>query len=142
MPADDRQLFEDKARRNLERSRYVNASDWIERWKTLEPLCISKTKDFINAYPRGENPSSQDWQGATRGPKAMPIEVARWLNGERNPEPAIVMAAEHFGFICTLEPAIELDFLHELTSFLPPLVFADAPHEEPDMFDFYEEFAA
>ena len=136
--AEDQQLAEQEAQARLERTRYVNTQDWLRRWKTFAPLHIELTRDFIEAYLRGENPDVRGWQKITLGPKALPVEVARWLNGEREPEPAILLAADWLGYNTPLEPYIDADFLRELTASLSPLEFREtskagyAPSDIPE----------
>ena len=56
------------------------------------------------------------------------VEVARWLKGEREPEPAIMMVAARLGYIAEGPvPTIDPAFLSELTATLPPLEFVDEP---------------
>ena len=114
--------------RALERARYVNAMDWIVRWENLELKHIDATQGFIDAYLLEKNPSVKDWQQKTDGPRPLAVETARWLNGEREPEPAITMVAARLGYIGEgPEPAIDPAFLAELTYTLPPLEFVDEP---------------
>lgn len=120
LPPEEKQQAEQEAQARLERARYVSAMDWLHRWGTLQPLHIEATREFIEAYLREENPDVRQWQKITRGPKALPVEVARWLNGEREPEPAILLAADWLGYNTPLEPYIDADFLRELTDSLPP----------------------
>ena len=111
--------------RALERARYVNTMDWIARWETLELKHIDATQGFINAYLLEKKPSVTDWQQITSGPKPLVVETARWLNGERNPEPAIRMVAERMGYIAAgPKPTIDQAFLAELTYTLPALELA------------------
>ena len=114
--------------RALERARYVNTMDWLYRWETLELNHIDATQGFINAYRLDKKPSVTDWQQKTGGPKRLVVETARWLNGEREPEPAITMVAARMGYIAEGPvPAIDPAFLAKLTATLPPLEFVDAP---------------
>ena len=137
-----RQTFKEDAQRRLERARYVEFMDWLHRWEALQPNHIIRSKEFIDAYVRGEKPSAQEWQEETLGPKEMVVEVARWLNGERDPAPAVLMAAERLGFVGLMAAPIDASFLAELTTSLPPLVFHDAPSAASDPFDGYEEMVA
>ena len=137
-----RQSFKEDAQRRLERARYVEFMDWLHRWEALQPNHIIRSKEFIDAYLCGEKPSAREWQEETLGPKEMVVEVARWLNGERDPAPAVLMAAERLGFVGLMAAAIDASFLAELTTSLPPLVFHDAPSAASDPFDGYEEMVA
>ena len=123
-----RQSFKEDAQRRLERARYVEFMDWLHRWEALQPNHIIRSKEFIDAYVRGEKPSAREWQEETLGPKGLVVEVARWLKGEREPAPAIRMVAERLAYIAAgPEPAIDPAFLAELTATLPPLEFVDEP---------------
>ena len=135
-----RLFYAQEAQHKLERGRYVNFGDWLHRWETLEPQHLETTREFINACVRGENPSVREWQKETQGPKALAIETARYLTGERGPEPAVEMAAERLGLITLNEPPIDAEFLAQLTDSLPPLVFHTNPDAQYDPDDESEPF--
>ena len=118
---------EQEAQTRLERARYVNIMDWLHRWEVLQPFHLDTTREFIESYLCRENPDVRDWQHTTQGPKALAVEVARWLNGEREPEPAILLAAERLGFITPLQPYIDVKFLLELINTLPPFELQKSP---------------
>ena len=110
------------ANRRLERARYVNAYDWIHRWMTMdeETPNLSMSREFINAYLSGQNPDVKQWQLTTRGPRPMVVETARWLNGERDPEPATILVAHAVELVKTpIEKHIDPNFLNELDQTLP-----------------------
>lgn len=149
VPPEQRQELALEAQRQLERARYVSFMDWIQRWEALQPEHTELSRKFIDAYLCGENPSAREWQEATNGPKELVVETARWLNGERDHEPSILMVAERLSYITTWgEPAIDPHYLARLTRILPPLIFHDAPYsmdgssDEFDPFDDYEAQAA
>ena len=127
-----RAICEEEAVRALERARYVNLRDWLTCWQILEPEHIKTTKRFIDAYLRGKEPSARYWEWKTQGPKPLAVEVARYLNGERDPEPAVMMAAEKLGFISLTAPAIDPDYLTELTNILPPLSCENPVYDDDD----------
>ena len=57
----------------------------------------------------------------TRGPRQLVVETARWLNGERDPEPAIILTAETLRFMPRSgQPRIDPGFERELQLSLPP----------------------
>ena len=116
LPPEERQKLEQAAQARLERARYLNTMDWLHRWKILQPLHIEATREFVEAYLRGENPDVREWQKTTSGPKALPVELARWLNGERESEPAILLAADRLGYNTPLGPHVDAHFLRELTA--------------------------
>ena len=117
-----------QARRELQRARLVAFMDWIQRWERVQPEYIDLSRKFIEDYLRGEKPSAREWQQETRGPRELVVETARWLNGARDVEPALVTVAQRLGFIPEGEhPAVDVGYLTELTRALPPLVFHDAP---------------
>jgi hypothetical protein len=123
-----RQTFEEETQRRLDRARYVELTDWMHRWEILQPDHIVRSKEFIDAYVRGEKPSAREWQEETLGPKGLVVEVARWLKAEREPAPAIMMVAARLGYIAEGPvPTIDPAFLSELTATLPPLEFVDEP---------------
>ena len=112
-----------EANRRLERARYVNAMDWLYRWMTKdeEMSNLDASQAFINAYLQGRNPDVRGWQQITHGPRPLVVETARWLNGERDPEPATMFTAEALGFRPQSgQPHIDTDFLNELMLNLPP----------------------
>ena len=118
-----------QARRELERARQVGFMDWIQRWERLQPEYIDLSRKFIHDYLRGEKPSPREWQDETRGPRELVVETARWLNGARDLEPALVTVAQRLGFIPEGEhPAVDVGYLTELTRTLPPLEFYDEPY--------------
>ena len=110
------------ANRLLERARYINAMDWLQRWMELyeENSNLDASQAFISEYLAGRNPDVKEWQKKTRGSKHMIVETARWLNGERDPEPATMLVAEVLQFReRSGEPHIDTDFLNELMLDLP-----------------------
>ena len=132
----------------LDRARYVAIMDWIQRWEMLQPEHIDLSRKFIDSCLCGQKPSAREWQEATYGQKPLVVETARWLNGERGPEPYITMVADRLGYISTWGK-LDIDpyFVAELTRTLPPLVFDDAPYAtdglfDDDLFEGYEEIAA
>ena len=148
LPPARRQELAEEFPRALERARYVSIMDWIRRWEMLQPEHIDLSSKFIDDYLCGEKPPVREWQDVTNGPTELVVETARWLNGEREPEPYITMVADRLGYIATWgKPDIDLPYLAELTSALPPLVFDDAPYAtegsfDDDLFGDYEEIAA
>ena len=113
-----------EANRRLERARYINAMDWMTRWMELyeENSNLDASKAFINAYLAGRKPDVKAWQEQTHGSRHMIIETARWLNGERDPEPATMLVAEGLELRNrSVEPHIDPDFLHRLTLMLPAI---------------------
>ena len=111
-----------EANRRLERARYMNAMDWLQRWMGLyeENSNLDASAAFINEYLGGRDPDVKAWQQQTHGSRHMIIETARWLNGERGPEPATVLVAEVLGFRNrSVEPHIDTDFLNRLMLNLP-----------------------
>lgn len=110
------------ANRLLERARYINAMDWLQRWMELyeENSNLDASQAFISEYLAGRSPDVKEWQKKTRGSKHMIVETARWLNGERDPEPATMLVAEVLQFReRSGEPHIDTDFLNELMLDLP-----------------------
>ena len=141
VPPEQRHELAQEAQRELERARYVSLMDWIQRWETLQPEPIELSRKFIDDYLCGENPSAREWQEATNGPKALVVETARWLKGERDHEPSILMVAERLAYINTWgEPAIDPHYLAKHTSNLPPLEFHDAPYDMDGSFDEFDPF--
>ena len=115
-----------EAVRALERARYVNIVDWLTHWETTEFDYIEASRQYIKQYLAGEEPSVTAWQNATKGPRPMVIETARWLRGQRQPEPALVMISERLGYTQPgPAPAIDPDYLTELTSQLPEFMILD-----------------
>ncbi len=111
------------ATRLLERARYINAMDWLYRWmnKYEENSNLDASQAFINAYLQGLNPDIKEWQEKTLGPRQLVVETARWLNGERDPEPAIMLTAEALEFMPRSgQPHIDPDFEWELLLRIPP----------------------
>ena len=107
-----------EAKRRLERARYINAMDWLTRWMELyeENSNLDASEAFINEYLAGRKPDVNAWQQQTHGSRHMIIETARWLNGERDPEPATMLVAEGLGLRNrSVEPHIDTDFLNRLT---------------------------
>ena len=127
-----RQMFmrnpdDPEALRAVERARYINGVDWIRRWEILEPRKIQACRSYIDQYLSGRRPSIKDWQERTLGPRGLVIETAKWLNQEREPEPAVVMVAARLGYVPEgTEPVIDVDYLSQLTSRLPDLEFQPA----------------
>ena len=113
-----------EAHRLLERARYINAMDWLMRWMELyeENSNLDASEAFINAYLAGRKPDVKAWQEQTHGSRHMIIETARWLNGERDPEPATMLVAENLGFRNrSVEPHIDTYFLNRLMLMLPAM---------------------
>ena len=143
-----RQELAEEFQRALDRARYVAIMDWVQRWEMLQPEHIDLSRKFVDSYLCGQKPSDTEWQEATDGPKALVVETARWLNGERGPEPYITMVADRLGYIMRWgKPDIDTHYLTELTHTLPPLVFDDALYDtdgsfDDDLFGDYEEMAA
>ena len=112
-----------EATRLLERARYINAMDWLQRWMETyeENSNLDASQAFINAYLQGRKPRVKEWQQETRGPWRLVVETAHWLNGERDPEPATMLVAEVLGFRTRSGgPHIDGDFLNDLMLNLPP----------------------
>lgn len=115
-----------EAIRALHRARYVNIMDWITHWETTEFDNIQATQYYIEQYRAGQQLSIRNWQNKTHGPTPLVIETARWLRGQRQPEPAIVMVSERLGFTQPGPvPAIDSQYLAELTSQLPEFMIFD-----------------
>ena len=113
-----------EANRRLERARYINAMDWMTRWMELdeENSNLDASEVFIKAYLAGRDPDVKAWQEQTHGSRHMIIETARWLNGERDPDPATMLVAEGLRLSNqSVEPHIDPDFLHRLTLILPAI---------------------
>ncbi len=149
LPPEKRRELRKQARRELERARHVAFMDWIQRWEKLQPEYIDLSRKFIDDYLRGEKPSPREWQDQTRGPRELVVETARWLNGTRDVESALVMVAQRLGCIPEGEhPAVDGEYLMELIRTLPPLEFYDEPYsmdsfpETSDLFDDCEATAA
>ena len=62
LPREERQKLEQAAQARLERARYLNTMDWLHRWEILKPLHIEATREYVEAYLRGENPDVREWQ--------------------------------------------------------------------------------
>ena len=126
-----RPQFEDnpdnpEAVRALERARYVNIVDWLTHWETVEFTYIEACRQYIDLYLAGGEPSIRAWQDQTQGPRPLVVQTARWLRGQRQPEPAVVMISERLGYTqAGPEPAIDPEHLTELTSQLPEFVIFD-----------------
>ena len=115
-----------EAVRALERARYINTVDWLTHWETAEYNNIEACQQYIDQYLAGRKPSVREWQNTTNGPRQLVDQTARWLRQQREPEPAVVMISERLGYIQPgPEPAIDPQYLTELTSQLPEFVIFD-----------------
>ena len=89
------------------------------------------TRFYINQILDGEEPNLEALETWTSAPKQLVLETAAFLMGEREPEPALTLAAEKLGFISMLgefpDRHIDAEFLAQLTDNLPPLLKREGP---------------
>ncbi|MCY4560256.1 MAG: hypothetical protein OXF79_28645 [Chloroflexi bacterium] len=113
----------------LHRARYVNFLDWFF---SMSGRALEMTRACINGILNGGDPNLEALRKWTKAPKQMVLETAAFLMGERDPEPALTLAAERLGFISMLENTpdrhINSEFLAELTDKLPQLLKVTGPH--------------
>ena len=115
-----------EAVRAPEHARYVNIMDWLTHWETTELDYIDASRQYIDQYRAGQEPSIRAWQNATKGPRPLVVETARWLRGQRQPAPAVVMITEQLGYTqAGPASAIDPQYLTELTSLLPEFMILD-----------------
>ena len=118
----------------LHRARYINFSDWFY---CMSDRALEMVRVCINRILNGEEPNLKTLRTWTSAPKAMVFETAAFLMGEREPEPALTLAAEQLGFISMPGefPArhIAPKFLAALTDQLPPLLEFEGPRVPPHL---------
>ncbi len=119
---------------HLHRARYVNLLDWLY---SMSESALERTRDCINVILNGGKLNLTWWRQKTRAPKELVLETAAFLMGEREPEPALTLAAERLGFI-SIRGAwesrhIDPDFLAGLTDHIAPLMEVAGPRVPPHL---------
>ena len=115
----------------LHRARYVAAADWLD---TESRRALKAMRRCIEAIRNGERPPIRFWRIVSKAPLELVKETAKFLSGEREPEPAITLIAERLGFISPQQaPHIDPAFLSELTDHLPPLEHSSPKQCDPQL---------
>ena len=120
----------------LHRARYVDFLDWFY---CMSDRALEATRTCINRILDGEEPNLKALATWTSAPKQMVLETAAFLMGEREPEPALTLAAEKLGFISMMgkfpDRHIAPEFLAQLTDNLPLLLKFEGPRVPPNLID-------
>ncbi len=111
----------------LHRARYVGTKDWLD---TESGRALKAMRRCIEAIRNGEQSPIRFWRIVSKAPLELVEETGKFLSGQREPEPAILLIAERLGFISPQEePHIDPAFLSELTDRLPPLERSSSPRQ-------------